>query len=63
MKTVELSLEILHETEASLYFSDGERKAWVQKKLIPNYDPDWELGPQTVEAEIPIWLAAKEGWI
>ena len=63
MKTVKISLEIIHETEESLYFYDGEMRAWVAKKLIPNYDPDWEPGPQTVEAEIPLWLAVKIGWI
>ena len=62
MITTEISLEIVYETDESLYFSDGELDGWVAKRLIPNYDPDWEVG-QTVEAEIPVWLAEKVGWI
>lgn len=63
MITTEISLQIINETVNSLHFTDGERSAWVQKQLIPNYDPDWEPGPHTVDAEIPVWLAEKVGWV
>ena len=64
MKTVELTLDIIHRMQAddTLLLSDGDVEAWVPFSKIPNFDDDWDSG-QTVEVEIPLWLAEKVGWI
>lgn len=62
-KYATLDLEILQITDEAAWLTDGVTRAWVQKRLIPNWDWGWELGPQTVEADIPEWLAQKVGWI
>ena len=57
-----IDLEIRRETEKALHLSDGVIEGWVAKSLIENYDDDWEIG-QTVEVEIPEWLAEDLGWV
>ena len=62
MKTTEISLTVLIASGEALFLTDGDHRYWVAKRLIPNYDPDW-IEEETVDAEIPVWIAEKAGWI
>ena len=59
---ITLDLEIRRETELAILVTDGEKTAWLAKKLI-GYD-DREIGTgNTTEIILPEWLAEEKGLI
>ena len=63
MRRINLDLEIIAMTDDGVRLSDGMHAGWVAKCRIDNYDHDWEPGPQTVDVDIPEWIAEKVGWV
>lgn len=61
-ETIELALYVHHETEKALLVSDDGEKdnaKWLAKSLLGEHR---RVG-RTLEAEVPEWLAKREGWI
>lgn len=56
---IELCLEIKRESDRSILVSDGDVEAWLPKSQL---DYDGEPG-QTVNIEMPEWLAVDRGLI
>jgi hypothetical protein len=56
---VELSGEILADTERAVRFSDGDKLVWLPRSLIRPSDAG--LGPAEIECRY--WLAMREGLI
>ena len=60
---VEVTLEVLGESELAFRLAAGDSICWIAKSLITNLDQlDPDIG-DTLEFEIPDWLAKKEGFI
>lgn len=56
-----LELELLNETDLTIYVSDGDVKCHLPKSLI-EYDELWKEG-LLVEVVLPVWLAEQEGLV
>jgi hypothetical protein len=54
MKTVELYLELIHQTEKAYLVSDGDNNIWLPKSQV-EYDGE--------EFSIPEWLAIDKGLV
>ncbi len=60
---VEIALEVLDESPLAYRLTDGDATFWIGKSLISNLDQlDPEVG-DTLDFEIPEWLAKKENLI
>lgn len=60
--TVEIRGTILAETPDAYLLDDGDIEVWIPKSQIDNLDDDWEI-EDTIEMEIPEWLAEQKGLI
>jgi hypothetical protein len=58
---IEITAEIIHETDAALLLNDGTGETWVPKSQI-SY-PDGAGAGDTVEVTMPEWLAQDRGFI
>lgn len=58
--TVELELDLKHETEDAYLVSDGDEDVWLPKSLVRSVD---ELEGDTVLITIPEWLAKDRGLV
>ncbi len=57
---IEITVDILRETDAAILVSDGDREVWLPKSQI-EYSGD--PGDESVCVEIPEWLAEEKGLI
>lgn len=56
---VEVDVDVVHETDEAVLFSDGEEKFWVPKSVMEEWPDVGESGT----ALIAEWFALKEGLI
>ena len=59
-KTVEVTVDIIHETDAALLVSDAGEEVWIPKSQITEEIP---MSGNTSQLEIPEWLALEKGLI
>ncbi len=65
MATIEITVEVVRETDAGLCVSDGAMVTWLPKSLIAErHDkPRGVSDPLVAEIEIPEWLAVERGFV
>ena len=59
-KHVDLEGSIIAQTDKAVFFSDGDRTAWLPKSQIEIESPDQD---RQVQVRCPEWLAREEGLI
>lgn len=59
-ETIELTVEIVHETEKAVLFTDGTAEKWVPRSQIQAMESTRNGAWQVT---LPEWLAKKNGWI
>ena len=60
-KMIDITVEIIHETDAAFLVNDGDEDVWVPKSQIENNE-DLYVGCCDV-IYIPVWLALDKGFI
>ncbi len=57
--TVELELEVVHETADAILVFDGDDQIWIPKSLLD----EWPEVGETKTIEIPEWFAEEKGLV
>ena len=58
-----ISVTVKHETRAAILCEHGMGKdQWVPKSQILDYSDDYRIG-DTIEIEVPEWLAIEKGMV
>ena len=60
-QTVEITAEVIKETDKSFVLSDGDTKEWFPKSEL-DHSPNPQIG-DTVCFEMPEWLAIEKGFV
>jgi hypothetical protein len=62
---VEITVDILRETDKAFLVSDGDNETWLAKSQIEyDFDKiDGEAPIENISLEVPLWIAEKEGFV
>lgn len=57
-ETIEIAVEVIHDTDAALLIFDGMNEAWIPRSLIEDYDTN--ARGEISEITIPVWFAKQK---